>query len=430
MSHCNNKNENGVFIMSAYTPPTGSPAFSRPRRSPFGRLLVILIPLVLIGLIVQRVFFAGAPGGPAMGPAPVSVAQAVERESTLWHRFSGRLEAIDKAEVRPRVSGTIERIYFRDGAIVKRGQPLFLIDPEPYRAQLTLAEGQLASAEAELVTTRANSARAQKLMRANAISRNEYDTRVGAAKAAEGAVKTAQGAVDVARLNLRYTTVEAPINGRASRAELTTGNVVDAGGGGPLLTTIVSQDPLYVSFEMDEQTFLSTIRGVDAAQQSSIPVEMGLANEDGTPHSGKIDSFDNQIDTASGTIRVRTVFTNTDGTMLPGLYANVRIGSAEKAPVVLVNEQAISTDQGAKFVFVVDGEGKAQYRPVKLGGNDGVLRIVTEGVASGETIIVNGLARVRPGMPVKPEPVDMETLAALTPAPAADTPAAPQEGAK
>lgn len=365
-----------------------------------------------------------------MGPSPVSVAQVVERESTLWHSFSGRLEAIDKAEVRPRVSGTIERIYFRDGALVKRGQPLFLIDPEPYRAQLTLAEGQLASAEADLVTARANGARAQKLMRANAISRSEYDTRIGAAKAAEGAVKTAHGAVDVARLNLRYTTVEAPINGRASRAELTTGNVVDAGASGPLLTTIVSQDPLYVSFEVDEQTFLSTIRGVSGAARASIPVEMGLANESGTPHTGKVDSFDNQIDTASGTIRVRTVFDNADGSMIPGLYANVRIGSAEKAPVILVNEQAISTDQGSKFVFVVDGEGKAQYRPVKLGGNDGALRIVAEGLSPGETVIVNGLARVRPGAPVKPEPVDMETLASLNPAPATDTPAAPQEDAK
>lgn len=416
--------------MTAYTPPTGSPAYPRPRRSPFGRVLIILIPLILIGLIVQRVFFSGAPGGPAMGPSPVSVAQVIERESTLWHRFSGRLEAIDKAEVRPRVSGTIERIYFRDGAMVKRGQPLFLIDPEPYRAQLTLAEGQLASTEADLITARANAARAQKLMRANAISRSEYDTRTGAAKAAEGAVKTAHGAVDVARLNLRYTTIEAPINGRVSRAELTTGNVVDAGASGPLLTTIVSQNPLYVSFEMDEQTFLSTIRDMSGSGHSSIPVEMGLANEDGTPHTGKVDSFDNQIDTASGTIRVRTVFDNANGGMIPGLYANVRIGSAEKAPVILVNEQAVSTDQGSKFVFVVDGEGKAQYRPVKLGGNDGALRIVAEGLAPGETIIVNGLARVRPGAPVKPEPVDMETLASLNPAPVTDTPAAPQEDAK
>lgn len=420
--------------MVAYVPPPGSSPYRQPRKFPIGRLIVILIVLTLVALIVNRVFFSAPPGGGMAGMmgggAPkVSVAPAIERESNTWHQFSGRLEAVSKAEVRARVSGAIERIYFRDGAMVKRGQPLFLIDPAPYRAELTRAEGQLASAEAQLTTSRANAARAQKLMRANAIARSEYDIRIGDAKAAEGALRTARGAAEAARLNLRYTTVHAPIDGRASRAELTVGNMVDAGPSAPLLTTIISQTPLYVAFEADEQTFLSSIRRVNGAQQAAIPVEMGLANEEGTPHSGRIGSFDNQIDPSSGTIRVRAVFDNKDGSLIPGLFANVRIGSPEKLPMVLINEQAISTDQASKFVYVLDSENKAQYRPIKLGGSEGTLRVVTEGLKAGETVIVNGLGYVRPDAPVTPEPVDMETLAKLNPQPATNTPTSPTEEA-
>lgn len=411
--------------MVAYVPPTGSQPHVKPRNSSFGRWIGILILLILAFFIVKRVFFTAPAGGGmgAGGPVPVSVAQALERETNLWHSFSGRLEAIDKADVRARVSGTIERIYFRDGAMVKRGQPLFLIDPEPYKAELARAEGQLATAQAELTTARANAARAQKLMRANAIARSDYDVRMGAAHSAEGNLRAARAAVVSARLNLRYTTVTAPINGRASRAELTSGNMVDAGPSSPILTTIVSQSPLYVSFEADEQTFLSSIRGVRGSQLANIPVEMGLSNEDGTPHQGRIGSFDNQMDPTSGTIRVRAVFDNADGSLIPGLFANIRIGSAEQVPVVLVNDKAISTDQASKFVYVVDDEGKAAYRPVTIGAPQGTLRMVTEGLKAGETVIVNGLGHVRPGAPVQPQPVDMETLARPD-APAAEEAAA------
>lgn len=416
--------------MSAYEPKQGAPLGAKPRKSALGRIILILIILTIVALVVRRLFFYGPPPGMMMGEggaAPVSVAQSIARDTNIWHQFSGRLEAIDKAEVRARVSGTIERIYFRDGATVRRGQPLFLIDPEPYRAEVARAEGQLAAAEATLSTARLNAARAQKLMSANAIARSEFDARMGEARSAEGSLKAARGALEAARLNLRYTTVTAPINGRASRAELTTGNMVDAGPSAPVLTTIVSQSPLYVSFEADEQTFLSSIRGVDAARQATIPVEMGLANEAGTPHQGRIGSFDNQLDPATGTIRVRAVFDNADGSLIPGLFANIRISSPEKTPAVMVHEQAIQTDQSSKFVFVVDAESKAQFRPVKLGGSEGTLRIITEGLQGGETVIVNGLGRVRPGAPVKPEPVDMETLAKLSPEPvgAAAAPAAP-----
>lgn len=409
-------------------PASGSSA--RLRR---GKWVLIVLALILAALIIKRLFVPSMQGdmmfGGAGGPVPVSVAPAIAREVHVWHQFSGRLEAVDIADVRARVSGTIERIYFRDGAMVSRGQPLFLIDPAPYKAEVARAEGQLASAEAQYATAKLNASRAERLMAANAIARAEYEARVGEARAADGALKAARGALETARLNLRYTTVSAPIIGRASRAELTTGNMVDAGPSAPVLTTIVSQNPLYISFEADEQTFLSAIRGMDAAKQQSAPVEMGLANENGTPHVGRIDSFDNRVDPASGTIRVRAVFENKDGTLLPGLFANVRIAAPEKQPVVLINESALNTDQASKFVYVVGDDNKVQYRPVKLGGNEGNLRVITEGLQAGERIVVNGLGRVRPDAEVTPEAVDMETLAKLDApvAPGAEAPAA--EGA-
>lgn len=419
--------------MVAHVPPANSPYTPPPRRKPYAKWLILLFAVLIAAMVVKRLFFFAPPGaghGMPGGAMPVGVAPAITREVNLWHPFSGRLEAIDTADVRARVSGTIERIYFRDGAMVQRGQPLFLIDPEPYKAELARAEGQLAATEADLATARLNAGRAQRLMKANAIARSEYDMRMGTAKSAEGALRTARAAVQAARLNLQYTTVKAPINGRASRAELTTGNMVDAGPSAPILTTIVSQTPLYVSFEADEQTFLSTIRGVDGAAQANIPVEMGLANETGMPHKGRIGSFDNRIDPRSGTIRVRAVFDNVDGSLIPGLFANVRIGSAQMQQAVLVNEQAIQTDQNSKFVLVVDKDNKVQYRPVKLGGAEGTLRVISEGLQGGETIAVTRLAMLRPGSPITPEPMDMETLTKLTPAPQGQAGTAPAEAPK
>ncbi len=426
--------------MVTYSPsPSGASSLPPKRRSNRGKWILIFVAIILTILVVQRLFFSGPPPGMMMGggggPVPVSVAPAASANVYVWHNFSGRLEAIDKAEVRARVSGAIERIYFRDGAMVQRGQPLFLIDPAPYRAEVARAEGQLATAESTLATARMQSTRAQRLMSANAIARSEFEMRMGDTRNAEGALKAAQAALEAARLNLRYTTITAPINGRASRAELTTGNMIDAGPSAQILTTIVSQTPLFVSFEADEQTFLSTIRSVSEAQQSTIPVEMGLANEKGTPHKGRIGSFDNQIDPASGTIRVRAVFDNPDGTLIPGLFANIRVASPEKQDVVLINEQAISTDQATKYVYVVDAKNKVQYRPVTLGGNEDGLRVITSGVAAGEVVVVNGLGRVRPDAEVIPQPVDMKTLAkiggdAAVVDPQAPPPEAAAEGAK
>lgn len=368
--------------------------------------IIIVVAAVFLG---WRIFF-GAPAQQGMpdGPTRASVAEAVSHNVTLWTEFSGRLEPVNIAEVRARVSGTIERIYFNDGAWVRRGQPLFLIDPRPYKAALAQAEGQLASAEAELATARIEADRATKLMKANAIARTAYDDRIARAKTAAGSVRTAKGAVDAARLNLQYTQVNAPISGKASRAEITVGNLVNSE---PVLTTVVQQSPLYVSFEADEATYLSFIRSTKNDQD--IPVEMGLSNEQDTPHQGKIRAFDNRLDPSTGTIRARAVFDNSDGALLPGLYARVRIGTPDMHESVLVNEKAVSTDQTSKYVFTLDKDNKATYTPITLGGKEGELRIVTTGLKAGDRVVVNGIARIRPGTPIDPVPADMTTLKPL-----------------
>lgn len=394
---------------------------SSPYRAPKRRLLPIILVLAVL-FVIWRVFFGAPPQhGMPDGPTPASVAEVVSRNITLWTEFSGRLEPVNEAQVRARVSGIIEKIYFKDGALVKRGQPLFLIDPRPYQAALAQAEGQQAAAEAELATSRIEAARATKLMKANAIARTLYDERIARAKTAAGSLRSARGAVEAARLNLQYTTVTAPIAGKIGRAEITVGNLVNSE---PLLTTIVSQSPLYLGFEADETTYLSFIRGAKNAQ--NIPVQMGLSDEEATPHQGKIQSFDNQIDPNSGTIRGRAVFDNSDGALLPGLYARVRIGTPDEKASILVNDAAINTDQTSRYVYVLNGENKAEYRAVKLGGLEDGLRIITDGLKAGDRIIVNGLAKIRPGAEIKPIDADMQTLKPVG-QPAAEEPAAKAE---
>lgn len=385
---------------------------SKPRSR--GRIFLIIAVLLFAAYMASRLLSGGAQGGPpqgAGGPSPVSVAEVIARPVTLWREFSGRLAPVESAEVRARVSGIIEKIYFKDGATVRKGQPLFLIDPRPYQAAVAQAEGQLTAAQAELATARLEADRARKLMAANAIARNMHDERIARAKTAEGSVRSAKGALDAARLNLHYTQVTAPISGKTSRAEITVGNLVNSE---PVLTSIVAQSPLYVSFEADEQTYLSFLR--HAKTPEAVPVEMGIASEDATPHVGRIDSFDNQINPTSGTLRARAVFENKDGSLIPGLYAKVRVGTPDEEPSVLINEKAVNTDQNAKYVYVIDAANKAQYRPITLGGHSEGLRIVSSGLAAGDKIVVNGLARVRPDTEVTPMMVDMATLESLTPA--------------
>lgn len=351
----------------------------------------------------------------AEAPAPqVSVASALERNVTEWDEFTGRLEAVESVEVRPRVTGYIESVNFTEGSTVRKGDLLFVIDPRPYRADLSGAEAELARAVARAELTASDAARSEKLVDIKAVSREEYDERVNASREAKANVAAARAAVDSAKLNLEFTRITSPIDGRVSKAVVTAGNLVTGGSNtATLLTTVVSLDPMYVTFEGDEQIYLKynelSRRGErPSSRDAANPVLMGLANENGYPHHGAMVFVDNQVDTRTGTIRARAAFENKDGYLTPGLFARVKLLGHNSYQAVLVDDRAIGTDQSQKFVYVVDAQNKVAYRPVKVGRLTDGLRILQQGLQPGETVIVNGLQRVRPGVVVATERVAMD----------------------
>jgi len=340
--------------------------------------------------------------------APVDVAPAFSRTIVDWQRYSGRLEAIDRVDIRPLVSGTLTQVHFQDGALVKKGDELFTIDPRPYAAEVDRAAAQLAAAQARVAYTASDLARGKRLMAENAIARRDFEAKENAAREANANLQAARAALDTARINLGYTRIVAPVDGRLSRAEVTQGNVVSAGATSVPLTTLVSVARMYASFDVDEQTFLRYVNPSHATG-TPVPVQLGLANEDGYSRQGVVQSVDNRLDPGSGTIRVRAVFDNPDGALLPGLYARIRLGGSAPHDAVLIDERAIGTDQSKRFVLVVGDDNRAAYREVKLGANIGALRVVEDGLKVGERIVVNGLQRVRPGDPVSPNLVSMDT---------------------
>lgn len=348
-------------------------------------------------------------------PAPqVSVATVLEREVTEWDEFTGRLEAVESVEVRPRVTGYIESVNFNEGSIVHKGDLLFVIDPRPYRAELAKAQAELSRALARSELTAGEAARSEKLVSIKAVSHEEYDQRVNASREAAANVDAARAALEAARLNIEFTRITSPITGRVSKAIVTSGNLVTGGSNtATLLTTVVSIDPIYVSFEGDEQVYLKyteLARRGDrpSSRDAANPVLMGLANEDGYPHQGSMAFVDNQIDPRTGTIRARAAFDNKDGYLTPGLFARVKLLGHNSYRAVLVDDRAIGTDQSQKFVYVVDAENKVSYRAVKVGRVTDGLRIVQQGLQPGETVVVNGLQRVRPGVTVAAERVAMD----------------------
>jgi RND family efflux transporter MFP subunit len=348
-------------------------------------------------------------------PAPqVSIASALERDVTEWDEFTGRLEAVESVEVRPRVTGYIESVNFTEGSTVRKGDLLFIIDPRPYRAELSKAEAELARAVARSELAASDAARSEKLVDIKAVSREEYDTRINASREAKADVAAARAAVDAAKLNLEFTRITAPISGRISKAVVTAGNLVTGGSNAAtLLTTVVSLDPMYVTFEGDEQIYLKyaelSRRGErPSSRDAANPVLMGLANETDYPHRGEMVFVDNQIDPRTGTIRARASFGNKDGYLTPGLFARVKLLGHNSYHAVLVDDRAIGTDQSQKFVYVIDSQNKVTYRPVKVGRLTDGLRIVQQGLQPGENVVVNGLQRVRPGVVVAPERVAMD----------------------
>jgi RND family efflux transporter MFP subunit len=354
-------------------------------------------------------------GPPPPPPPPVSVAAVIARDVTEWDEFTGRLKAVQSVEIRPRVSGYVTRIAFKEGGTVRAGDLLFVIDPEPFAAEVARTRAQLASARARASLAAQLRARADGLLKERAISQEEFDERASTERQALEDVRAAEASLRTAELNLGYTRVTAPIAGRVSRAEITEGNLVSGGGGSPatLLTTVVSLDPIYAEFDGDEQVYLKysqLARSGDrpSSRDARNPVRMGLANEDGYPHEGYMVFVDNQLNPETGTIRGRAVFENKDGRFTPGLFARLRLLGSGTRHRVLVDDRAVGTDQDRKFVLVVDGKNTASYRPVKLGRMVDGLRVVLDGLQPGEKIVVVGLQRVRPGMTVVPTEVPME----------------------
>src|SRR5881397_2542810 len=349
--------------------------------------------------------------GPRAAPAPpppkVKVVQPVAREITEWDEYTARLDAIDSVEVRPRVSGYLQSIHFQDGAIVHKGDLLFLIDPRPYEAALRRAEADVELAESRLALARKNFARAAGLLASHAISQEEADIRESNVRQAESSVDEAHATVDAARLDVEFTHVSAPVGGRVGRKLVTEGNLINGGVGtqGTLLTTIVSLDPIYAYFEADEASLLKYDRLARSGQRRSSreyknPVHVALAGEEGFPHDGVMDFVDNQVDRGTGTIVGRALLPNSDLSLLPGLFARLRLPGSGQYQAILVPDEAIGSDQSQKFVFLVDGESKAQYRTVKIGPLIDGLRVVREGVGPEDRVIVAGLQRVRPGLKV------------------------------
>lgn len=343
---------------------------------------------------------------PAAMPLPqVDVATVLQRDVVDWQTYSGRLEAVDKVDVRPLVSGTIVSVNFKDGSLVKKGDTLFVIDPRPYQAEVDRAAAQLAAAQAQAGYAQSDWARAQRLITDNAIAKRDYDQKQNDARAAAANVKAAEAALETARINLGYTRITAPVAGRVSRAEITLGNVVSAGANAAPLTTLVSVSPIYASFDADEQTYLDYLSHLKAG--TPVPVQLGLADETGYSRTGTIESVDNRLDTASGTIRVRARFDNADGALVPGLYARIKVAGSKPHQALLVDEAAIGTDQDKKYVLALDSAGHVDYRPVQLGSEQGNLRVIASGLQPGDKIVVDGLQRVRPGAQVQPHLVPM-----------------------
>ncbi len=345
-----------------------------------------------------------ANNAPPAPPAPeVTTAAVAVHDLRDWADFTGRLEAVESVDVRARVGGYVELVNFDEGGRVEKGALLFQIDSRPFKAEVDklVAERERAKAERELA--RSYRDRAERLLASNATSREEYEQLAADAAVAESQVAAVQAALEIAELNLSFTRVTAPIAGRVSRKIVTAGNLVDSS---TLLTTLVSDESVYVYFDVDEHAYLQHVSGPAAAE--GVEAYVGLINEEGHPHAARLDFVDNQVDPDHGTIRARAVLENPDGHLTPGLFARVKLVSPQHYRAALVDDRAIGTDLGRKFVFVVDADSVVQYRLIETGRTVEGLRVVKSGLDAGDVVIVNGLQRVRPGVAVAATQVAMQ----------------------
>lgn len=385
--------------------------------------------LYVIAIVVcsaLTVASCGKSGGPQAPPPPqVTVAQVLEKRVKDWDEFTGRLQAIETVEIRPRVSGYIDKVAFTEGSLVKRGTLLFVIDPRPYQAEYDRAAADLKRFKTALELGRIELARVQRLKDSGAVSQEELDERKSTVAQAEANVAGSAAALETAALNLNFTKVTSPVDGRVSRAEVTRGNLVTGGtNGGTLLSSVVSMDPIYIYFDADEQSYLRYTQmarsGEPNSRDSGKPVQVGLANEEGFPHTGTVDFVDNQLNPQTGTIRARAVLQNKDGQFTPGLFARVQLLGSGEYSAILIDDRAVNTDQNQKYVFVLGANKQIEYRKVKLGRVIDGLRVVREGLKAGDVIVVNGAQRVHPGITVTPQRITMgaDGAAAASGAPA------------
>jgi RND family efflux transporter MFP subunit len=343
-------------------------------------------------------------------PPSVAVAKVVTKPITEFDEFTGRFEAVDRVDIRPRVSGYIVATHFQQGREVKKGDVLYVIDPRPYQAALKHAQADLARAKTQLALAQSERERATKLIEKRAISQEEFDSRASGNEAASANLAAAEAAVESAALDLSFTQVRSPIAGVAGKEEITAGNLVSAGQ--TLLTTVVSIDPIYVSFDGDETVYLKHI-GLEqapngkASRSVDTPLWVGVADEQGHPHEGNLVFLDNQLDPATGTIHARGLFRNPERRFTPGMFARVKLTGSARYDALLINDSAVGTDQSVKYVLKVGAENKIEYTPVKLGPVVDGLRVVREGLKADDVILVKGLQQVRPGMPVTPQLVAM-----------------------
>lgn len=376
-----------------------------------------------LGVMLLSALLVGCDNSVAQNAAPpapaVSAADVVVKSISQWDSFNGRIEAVESVQLRPRVSGYIDKVNYTDGQEVKKGEVLFTIDDRTYRAALEQAQANLARAKTQASLAQSEANRTDKLINTHLVSREEWEQRRSAAVQAQADIRAAQAAVDAAQLNLDFTKVTAPIDGRASRALITSGNLVTAGDTASVLTTLVSQKTVYVYFDVDESTYLHYQNLARSGQGASsnhtaLPVEIGLTGEEGYPHQGKVDFLDNQLTPSTGTIRMRALLDNAQRQFTPGLFARVRLPGSAEFKATLVDDKAVLTDQDRKYVYIVDKEGKAQRRDITPGRLADDLRIVQQGLNPGDKVIIEGLQKVfMPGMPVNAKTVAMTANAAL-----------------
>jgi multidrug efflux system membrane fusion protein len=387
------------------------------RRQP---LLAGITVVALLGAagaaLVQRE--TRATPSPVAPPTEVQVKSLAPEHVRVWSSFSGRLKAVDEALVRPEVSGRVVEVRIRDGQTVRAGDVMFVIDPRPYDAALAKARADVAAARTQAEFAATEYERARNMIGEQAIPQSLHDQRANAHRVAQAAVLAADAALRQASINLDYAYVKAPIAGRVSRAEITLGNLVQAGANAPVLTKIVSNDGIYADFEVDEQSYVQTIRNhADTqSQEQKIAVDMKVQGDADHVYNGSIYTFDNSLDVSTGTIRARAKFANKDGALLPGMFVSIRLASSGDTSAILVPDVAIGSDQAKKFVYVVGPDNKVAYREVSLGAGIDGRHIVLAGLNAGDRVVTKGLQFVRPDIVVAPKDAteaDLKTASAI-----------------